>query len=156
MAALSPTNDELVFRAPMPVYKEAKETKSGGFQTHIDTQELYRMLSLLKKSYGDLETRVKVVYERPMINPRRWVATESAIRADEALRIVLREHQFARVRVDSRNWQSVFCPGAKGPDLKKASRDAAMRLFPAWQTELEKADDGDAILIAEYGRRNNL
>lgn len=157
MAALDPRTGALVDLRPVPTYREVKETKAGGFETHIQPDELEQAFLDIKAKFGSLETRVKVVYERPMINPMRFVATISAVRADEVLRVILARLSLPKVRLDSKQWQAALLPtGLKGPELKKASKDVALRLFPEWRERMAKAKDGDAILIAEFARRMNL
>ena len=99
---------------------------------------------------------IRVICERPMINPTRWKASMSAIRCWEAQLIILEvlgvSHQF----VDSKEWQKMMLPkGIKGSDeQKKASKDIGKRLFPSLADF--KHTDFDGILIAEFARRANL
>ena len=96
-----------------------------------------------------------VVLERPMINPKRWTASTSALRAMEATLCVLERLTLAKQWVDSRDWQKVLLPkGVKGaPALKQASHDIGIRLFPQHKELIEEHGDADGLLIAEYCRR---
>lgn len=94
--------------------------------------------------------------ERPMINPGRFSASLSAIRALEATLIVLEHMDIPYQYIDSKEWQKAMLPsGIKGSDLlKKASLDVGKRLFPQFAS-LYKGD-ADGMLIAEWGRRMQL
>ena len=95
-----------------------------------------------------------VLIERPMVNPARFLASTSALRALEATLIVVEELKLPVRYLDSKEWQSEILPkGVEGPDeLKAASLDIGQRLFPSLQFK----KDADSILIAEWARRNNL
>jgi len=92
--------------------------------------------------------------ERPMVNPKRFAATTSALRSLEATLVVLETLGIGYRFIDSKEWQKEILPkGITGPELKKASNDIGTRLFPAL---VNIADDFDGLLIAEWARRNNL
>jgi hypothetical protein len=132
----------------MPTFSELSYTKEKKNITRIDTQMLKMKLSGLNNPI--------VLLERPMVNPGRFAATLSAMRALEATLIIIEQLGFARMYVDSKQWQTEMLPnGIKGSDkLKSASKDIGKRLFPQFQN-LYKTD-ADSILIAEWARRNNL
>jgi len=98
---------------------------------------------------------VRVFVERPMVNPMRFMATASALRALEATLIVLEWYRFPLQYVDSREWQKVMLPsGLKGADqLKRASHDIGCRLFPEMADAIKKHGDADGLLMAEWARR---
>jgi hypothetical protein len=50
----------------------------------------------------------------------------------------------------------MFPKGLKGIELKKASMDIGIRLFPHLEEVIIKQKDADGLLIAEWARRNNL
>jgi len=94
--------------------------------------------------------------ERPMVNPKRWSASLSAMRCWEAQQIAMETLGcFRREPIDSKEWQRVLLPkGIKGaPLLKKASLDIGLRLFPEHTDRIIKQKDADGILIAEFMRR---
>lgn len=99
-----------------------------------------------------------VVLERAMVNPARFDATISALRALEATIICLEQLNMPLMYVDSKQWQREILPsGLKGSDqLKKASMDIGCRLFPQHKDLILKHKDADGILIAEWARRSNL
>lgn len=136
-----------------PVVKCLDYTKSKKYIHRIDCESLRKKFYVYKPDYEELD--VLALIERPMVNPTRFVATTSALRALEATMIVLEELGIPYRFVDSKEWQRFLLPkGIKGsPELKQASKEVGKRLFP--QIELNHSDT-DGLLIAEYGRRNNL
>jgi hypothetical protein len=91
---------------------------------------------------------IRVMIERPMVNPRRFKATVSALRALEATQIVLEINKVPFEFVDSKSWQKELLPhGLHGDELKSAACDIAKRMFAM------NVKDADSILIAEYCRR---
>ncbi len=101
---------------------------------------------------------MKVFIERPMVNPGRFLSTASALRALEATLICLEELEISHQFIDSKQWQKDMLPsGIKGAaELKKASKDIGIRLFPQFKVLIEKQGDSDGILIAEWARRSSL
>ena len=98
---------------------------------------------------------MRAFIERPMVNPMRFVATGSALRALEATLIVLESCAISYQFVDSKEWQRVMLPqGIKGDALKCASKDIGIRLFPQHKDVILGHGDADGLLIAEWARRN--
>jgi ribosome biogenesis protein Tsr3 len=93
-----------------------------------------------------------------MVNPGRFTATISAVRALEATLIVLEELDIAYDYIDSKGWQKDLLPlGLKSSDQqKKASAEVGIRMFPQFKELITKHKDADGILIAEWARRNKL
>lgn len=132
-----------------PTKKEQDYTKAKKLVTRIDSAKLKE--SLLP--YQNMNCIA--LLERPMVNPSRFVATASALRAWEATIVILEDLKIPYMPIDSKEWQKELLPkGTKGDDLKAASKDIGSRLFP----ELKDFNhpDRDGILIAEYGRRKML
>lgn len=117
--------------------------------SRIDTAGLQQWLS----AYDPASVRVAI--ERPMINITRFQASVSAARALEATLIVLERLRFGYEYLDSKMWQKELLPaGIKGaPNLKKASKEVGLRLFPIHSDLIKKHGDADALLIAEWLRR---
>lgn len=136
---------------PTPVKLEQSYTKSDQKISRIDFKKL---TSLLQSEILDCSDSCKILIERPMVNPGRFKATLSAIRCLEATLIAIEEFQFPLEYLDSKRWQAELLPSnVKKEELKKASKDIGKRLFPKIDF---KGHDADALLIAEYARRNNL
>jgi hypothetical protein len=136
---------------PMPVFKEQDYTKKKAMVTRIQTGTLCDILSVI-----DLES-ARVILERPMVNPTRFVATKSALRALEATLVVLERLCMPYQFIDSKVWQKALLPqGCQKEELKKASRDIGTRLFPDAKDIINALGDADGLLIAEYARRNRL
>lgn len=132
-----------------PTKKEQSYTKTKQNITRIDFEKLCELLELFKND------KVKVMIERPMVNPKRFKASASALRSLEATLIAIEKYQFQFEYVDSKEWQKSLLPkGIKGSDeLKKASYDIGCRLFPKVKDLFAK--DADGILIAEFLRQKN-
>lgn len=130
-----------------PVKSEQNYTKTKGNVTRIDGVVLMEYLNGLSSCM--------VLIERPMVNPKRFKATTSALRALEATLVVLEALQLPYQYIDSKEWQRELLPkGVKGSDeLKKASKDIGIRLFPKHKELIEKHGDADGLLIAEYCKR---
>lgn len=133
-----------------PTFSEQNYTKKKGNITRVDFVTLRKYLYNLATEYKS----IIVLFERPMINPGRWKATISAVRALESTLLTLEDLQLPYRYVDSKEWQKVMLPkGVKGDaELKKASLEIGGRLFP----KLKFKKDADGILIAEWGRRERL
>lgn len=131
-----------------PVKSELNYTKKKSNITRINT-------SLLKSTLSQFKPKM-VLIERPMVNPSRFQATSSALRALEATLIVLEELNLPYQYIDSKEWQKELLPsGIKGSaNLKEASKQIGCRLFPEFCSEIEEHGDADGLLIAEYCRRH--
>jgi hypothetical protein len=148
------TSDNTSHFIKMPTFSQQSYTKKKQNITRIDVKKLTDILSnslALNSSYF-------LVIERPMINPRRFKASMSAIRALEATLNVIETLDIPYQYIDSKEWQRDLLPqGIKGSDeLKKASSDIGLRLFPIHKALIEKQKDADGILIAEWARRKGL
>lgn len=150
------------FFFPTPVFKEQDYIKEARTISRIDTPAL---LGLLPAAIGCAADQVRVVMERPMVNPGRFVQSGIALRAHEATLIVREKLGYVLVKViDSREWQKELLPAisasvpkaARGKLLKTMSKDMGKRLFPACAATIDKQGDADALLIAEYARRKKL
>ena len=137
-----------------PVRKVLNYTKVKKWLNRIDGEKLKIDLKV-DETFNCSEF---CLIERPMVNPGRWNATVSALRAMEATLIVLEGLGIPYQFIDSKEWQKELLPkGIKGADeLKRASVEIACQLFPHLKEQIRKHKDGDGILIAEYGRRKGL
>lgn len=138
-----------------PVHSCLSYTKKKQNITRIKTEELKDLLKVNTLNQRPLSF---CLIERPMVNPGRFKATVSALRALEASLIVLEDLEIPYQYIDSKEWQKALLPsGLKGPaELKKASMEIACRLFPHLKDRIIKHKDGDGLLIAEYARRKGL
>ena len=142
------TPEETIF-IPTPSKLEQSYTKKKQNISRIQFRTLYNFL----KTYTD---DCHVMLGRPMVNPGRWAATVSALRALESTIIVLEILNVSYEYIDSKSWQSELLPkGTKGSaEFKKASVDIGCRLFPQFKDFIIKHGDADGILIAEYCKRH--
>jgi hypothetical protein len=132
-----------------PVKKTLNYTKTVKNLNRINCDLLEKFLEKYTQGYDNCIA----ILERPMVNPGRFVATASALRAFEATLICLERFNIPVQFVDSKEWQKELLPKGKGKDyLKYASLEIGRRLFP----HLLFKDDADGILIAEWARRKGL
>ena len=123
-------NGDAVWFGKTPV----KNTKNG---KRLDWAKLESLL----KEYSDAVCLI----ERPFTHPKRWKASISAARCDEAQRCVLERLGIRYDHLDSRTWQKVL--GSTG-GLKYASLELGNELYP--QYKQHKHQDRDGLLIARH------
>lgn len=140
-----------------PIVKEQSYTKAKKIISRIDHLSLKQWFLDIMGT-GFVVSDLVVVIERPMINPMRFQASVSAARSLEATLCVIEDLGIPHLYVDSRAWQSKLLPkGLQGaPELKKASMDIGLRLFPDQEKVIHKHKDADGLLIAEWARREGL
>ncbi len=125
-----------------PTKTELNYTKAKQNITRIRPVELAEILSVAGP--GSM-----VLIERPMVNPTRFKATVSALRAFEATITILETLGLPYSCVDSKSWQRALLPsGVTGDALKSASLSVGCRLFP--ETKSNSHPDRDGMLIAQY------
>lgn len=148
------SDGEVLFFLETPIKEEQSYTKTKQIISRIDVKELTRIIRLYREDNMD----ILAIIERPLVNPKMFRTTMSAMRSLEATLCILESLDIGIQYVDSKEWQKVLLPsGIKGsPELKKASLDIASRLFPKCKETINKHGDGDALLIAEWARRSNL
>ena len=140
------SGDQVIY-VSTPVKRCLNYTKSVQWLHRIDSVKLGKLLSPWTKD--DL---ISCLIERPLVNPGRWKATMSAIRALEATQTVLDGLRIPYNFIDSRVWQKKLLPtGVSKEDLKEASLQVGKRLFPRINWTGKK--DADGLLIAEYWRQ---
>ena len=90
-----------------------------------------------------------------MVNPQRFEATTSALRALEATLIVLESLRIGYEYCDSKGWQKKFLPFISVKDkkeypakLKQVSLEVGQRMYP--DINWDGFKDADGILIARY------
>ena len=138
-----------VFYYPTPVKRCLNYTKSKQFLNRIDGDKFRDILEPVVSFYNE---RAMCFIERPMVNPTRFKATISAIRALEATQTILESMKIPYEFLDSKEWQKAMLPcGLEKQELKIASLEVGKRLFPS--LNWNEFDDADGILIAEYARR---
>lgn len=141
-----------------PVVKEQSYTKAKQNISRINHLALKATLLAWMEEAGASAQDCIAVIERPMINPTKFKASISAARSLESTLCVLESLGIPRMYFDSRDWQKDLLPkGVKGaPELKKASLDIGLRLFPQHEKVIHKHGDADALLIAEQAHRKQL
>ncbi len=152
IAISRPEDPMLVFSTPVKeVFGYQKVAKKFNRLDHERFKE--RLEYFLAGSLGD---QIHIVIERPMVMPARFEATVSALRCYEATLVCLEQvlPQAAVETVDSRAWQKIMLPeGLRGPELKKASMQRGVELFPGCADWIRKQKDADPLMICEWARR---
>lgn len=134
-----------------PTFVEQDFQKSKKNVTRLDVPTIIEWIKNLPQD------NLRVVLERPFVNPMMFNATLSAIRAWEATLIALQSFKLCRQVIDSRRWQKEMLPaGCKGKELKIASVQIGCRLFPDHSDWIKDQGDADSLLLAEFARRNKL
>ena len=138
------------FLRPTPIKKEKSYTKVKKNISRIDHKKMLDIFKELLKDFHKDDFLIGL--ERPMVNPGRFFASMSAMRALESTLIVLETLELNFIYLDSKEWQRVMLPGGVGgKDLKAASLAVGKQLFP----HIKFKGDADGILIAEYLRIKN-
>lgn len=139
--------DDVLF-FPTPVIKELNYTKKAQYISRVDHKKMYHLLSAFEAMPA------KVLLERPYVG-QHIRNSQSAARTLESTLIVLELLRIPYDYIDSKEWQKALLPkGITGtPNLKKASMQIGIRLFPQFKDEIEKHGDADGLLIAEYNKR---
>lgn len=141
-------NGDRISYISTPIKHELNYQKSKKkFLNRVDYHALYGYLL----PYSD--KTCKVGLERPMVDPRRFDQTCSAVRAHESTLIIFENLKLPFEYIDSKGWQKELLPPVNGPELKKASTQIGIRMFPHLEKQIKERGDADGILIAEYLRR---
>lgn len=125
--------------------KELSYTKIKKNITRIDASKLQ---SLIKEAVLTAENPIAVI-ERPMVNPTRFVASCSALRALEATLIVLESFHIPVVYCDSKEWQHKLFGKSPIGDTKENSKKLGLELYPQFADKINK-QDADALLILHW------
>lgn len=103
---------------------------------------------------------VLALMERPFVNPMGFRSSLVSVRAFEVTLLALELAKIPHRVIDSKEWQKTMLPEgvikAGGKELKRASLQRGIELFPNMTTALNLQGDADALLIAEWARRSNL
>ncbi|NBK22754.1 MAG: hypothetical protein EOM68_12080 [Spirochaetia bacterium] len=140
----------------IPTFSYPNYTKTPSRISRVDTLELALELSTAMPNGVDKILASPIAFmERPMVNFRAKASTvASALRALEAVSIVLEQLNIPYHFLDSKEWQSHFFGShIMGRDaLKKASKEVGISLFPQFTEIISKHGDADGLLIAKYAR----
>ena len=99
-------NNKSAIYASMPIKKELSYTKKKQYITRIHWKDLG---NYLRDNVGK-QCSAFCLIERPMVNPMRFKASMSAIRALEATLIVLERLEIPYQYIDSKEWQRALLP----------------------------------------------
>ena len=133
---------------PVPCFTEQSYTKAKQNISRVDHKELRAIFAEL------IGKDCMIIIERPMVNPGRFKATASALRALESVLVIVEQFNLPYQYIDSKEWQKELLPkGSKGNELKVHSKQIGKRLFPQFSGLIDKHKDADGLLIAEHCRR---
>lgn len=140
-----------------PVFETLSYTHTAQYIKRLNVEKFTNIIMDALKETGTETFNTICVIERPMINPKMFKATLSAVRIFEAQLCVLDMIGIPYRFIDSKHWQRDILPvGVKtSPELKKASMNVGLRLFPSQEDLIRKHKDADGMLIAEWARRKN-
>lgn len=122
-----------------PTFKQVNYTKKKATITRIWPQKLTEILEPYKDS-------ALVYLERPMVNPKRFKATVSAVRSLEAMQIVFEQLEIPYCFIDSKEWQK---------NLKIDSKSTAMKCARDFGFFGRHQGIADAICIAAYAAKKH-
>lgn len=143
-----PFGSEIHFDS-IPIKTQQSYTKTKQNISRIDYKKFKEILKHNRILY-DI-----AIIERPMVNPGRWKASMSAIRALESVMILCEELEIPIQFIDSKEWQKELLPSdCEKEELKKASLDVGNRLFPDFKDHKHK--DRDSLLMCVWAKRNNI
>jgi len=126
-------------------------SKSGQKIRRVDHKIVKNILKDIKSKSSDIFCYI----EKAFTMPKMYKASISAAKALEAILIILEQLNIPYEIISSNQWQKVMLKGIKGREnLKAASLQIGKKLFP--KIKNNKLEDLDSLLMAEYGRRNNL
>lgn len=151
-ALISPAGTPVVFSTP--VFETFGYQKAAKKFNRFD-HKAFR--NIMFGYFPEGTQKFHFVIERPMVMPARFEATVSALRCYEALLVAIEIHfpESSFETIDSRAWQPKMLPsGIKGPELKKASMQRGLELFPTCADWIRKQKDADPLMILEFARRN--
>lgn len=132
-------------------------TKKKQNVSRIDHRGLITILSEGLSVWLNNGWSVRAYVERPFKNPGSFSSSFNAARALESVLVILESLGIGYEFVDSKQWQKALLPAgvAGSAQLKKASKEIGIRLFPEFESEIKKQKDADGILIAEWAWRKS-
>lgn len=146
LATCNTVNNLITFNLSKDYVKSVQSyTKIKKNITRID---FFKLMSLVKSAMS-VSTNPIAIIERPMVNPRRFVSSCSALRALEATLVVLENLSVPVVYCDSKEWQhKLFGKNSTG-DTKEKSRKMGLELYPQFEDKISR-QDADALLIMRW------
>lgn len=152
------TSEGYVNFVKTPTVEELSYTKKKQYLRRLDCEKFIEIITNVMAENNKNSSEVFCLLERPMVNPSMFHASISAVRIIEAQLVMLETLDIPHAYIDSKQWQKQLLPiGVKGStELKKASKDIGIRLFPKFKAEITKHKDADGLLIAEFARMKEM
>lgn len=119
-----------------PVHKTIEYTKKYQEITRVDFKKIDNLFKIHSPA---------IVYiERPMVNPRRFKATKSALRSLEATLIAIENNNLQYKFIDSKEWQRKYLPFPL-----KNSKLASIEICKRYGISTVSDGEADAYFIAK-------
>jgi len=137
-----------------PIIKELSyNTTSKKFVSELDIEVFSNRV---KGLIGDSKEPIFAILERPFSNGQAMYRNSVKL----AYGFFVLQKQSMKLMgigyevMDSKKWQKkILPPGTTSSgDLKRASKDIGIRLYPQFKTIMTRQGDADGMLIAEYAR----
>lgn len=138
-----------------PSYSMQDYTKKKQNISRLDWAEFRNTLRDFQRENIRTFILLEHPFWNPMLSPK---ASKSGVMCLEAQLGIIEQMLIPYEVIPSKKWQKELLPeGCKGSaQLKKASLDAGIRLFPLLEDQIRKQKDADGLLIAEWARRKGL
>lgn len=128
----------------MPVRKVLHWGKAGRFRNRIYQHGMHAVIGPHNRN-----GKTRAIIERPMVNPKMFQSSLSAVAALEAVEIALEFLGIGYEVVDSRAWQRRYLGDVKGSSaLKAASLARGIQMFPQFADAFRKHGDADSVFLA--------
>lgn len=149
-----------------PSKRELNYQKQIKYIDRIDHQFMINwikeQIKYAQKLYKN-EIKVILILQRPMVNPQRFEASLNAVRAFEAVLIIIEQLNLKYIVIDSKEWQHYFFgKDTVLLDLKLESKKYGIKTINEFKKEnknyaqyldvIESHGDADALLITKYGK----
>lgn len=146
---------EQSFFYPAPSYSVQDYTKKKQNISRLDRVEFRKIITYHTRENPNVFILLEHPFWNPMLSPK---ASKSGVMCLEAQLGIIEQMMIPYEVIPSKKWQKDLLPeGCKGrAQLKKASLDAGIRLFPILEDQIRKQKDADGLLIAEWARRQGL
>lgn len=124
----------------------------------VISQWIKKQIKIAQQLYKR-EIRIIIIIERPMVNPQRFDASLNAVRAFEALLVILQQLNIKYITIDSKEWQHYFFgKDTSFLNLKLESLKQGINELNYYKPKkyiqmidiIRMHQDADALLITKY------
>ena len=138
------------FKTPARKYQDYHKTRVK----HLNRLVYEEFKNILKPA---LKYDYRLHLEKPYSNAKGYIASTVALRCWESQLVAIEQLGISKYYVcTSKDWQDVMLPGVKGvKELKKASLDKGVELYPEHKELIRRHKDADGLLIAHWAKLTN-